>query len=193
MRAFKVSMRFPAYLPFAGVLLVWSVAVAQQSALELDGRPADPVKPSSEKIAVLIFVRTDCPVSSRYAPVIQQLREHNLTDTNFFLVFPDKSESAASIRKYVHDFGYKMPALRDPGHVLVKRSQAQFTPEAAVFDRKGELVYHGRIDNLYQAFGRARLAPTTHELEDAIQAALAGRLPAAKEVAGVGCYISDLQ
>jgi len=186
-------MRFLTHLPVAGLLLAWSVAVAQQSALELDGRPADPVKSSSGKISVLIFVRTDCPVSSRYAPVIQQISEHNLTETNFFLVFPDKSESAVSIRKYVHDFGYRMPALRDPSHVLVKRSQAQFTPEAAVFDRKGWLVYHGRIDNLYETFGRARPAPTTHELEDAIQSALAGRSPAAKEVAGVGCYISDLQ
>jgi hypothetical protein len=188
-----VSMRFIAYLPFAGILLAWSAAAAQQGVLELDGRPADPVKSSSGKIAVLIFVRTDCPVSSRYAPVIQQISEHNLTGTNFFLVFPDKSESGANIRKYIHDFGYKLPAMRDPGHVLVRRSQAQFTPEAAVFDRKGKLVYHGRIDNLYETFGRVRLTPTTHELEDAIQSALAGRSPAAKEVAGVGCYISDLQ
>jgi hypothetical protein len=62
-----------------------------------------------------------------------------------------------------------------------------------MFDGKGVLVYHGRIDNLYESFGHARSAPTTHELEDAIQATLAGRAPSKKEVAGVGCYISDLQ
>ncbi len=145
------------------------------------------------KVAVLIFVRTDCPISNRYAPTIQQVSERNAGSTNFFLVFPDKSQSAAGIRKYTAEFGYKIPAVHDPEHALVKRAHAQFTPEAAVFDQQGNLVYHGRIDNLYAAIGRARPAPTTHELEDAIQAALAGRVPAHSEVEGVGCYMSDLQ
>ena len=35
--------------------------------------------------------------------------------------------------------------------------------------RIGSLVYHGRIDNLFEDFGRARPAATTHELEDAIR------------------------
>ena len=78
-------------------------------------------------------------------------------------------------------------------HDLVKQAHAQVTPEAAVFDRKGLLLYHGRIDDLYHSFGRARPQPTTHELEDAIEAALAGRSPAKSEVPGVGCYISDLE
>ena len=83
--------------------------------------------------------------------------------------------------------------MRDPSHALVKKAHAEFTPEAAVFDAKGALVYHGRIDNLYVSFGRACIAPTTHELEDAISAALAGRVPAKTEVAGIGCYISDVE
>jgi hypothetical protein len=66
-------------------------------------------------------------------------------------------------------------------------------PEAAEFDRKGALVYHGRIDNLCVAFGRARPAPTAHELEDSLQAARLGPALSNEEVRGVGCYISDLQ
>lgn len=142
---------------------------------------------------VLIFVRRDCPISGRYAPTIQRLSSEHPKDTHFFLVFPDKSDSAADIRKYLDDFHYSIPAVRDPSHVLVKLAHAQFTPEAAVLNKKGALVYHGRIDDLYVSFGHARPAPTTQELQDAIAAALAGRHPVHEQVAGIGCYISDLE
>jgi hypothetical protein len=69
----------------------------------------------------------------------------------------------------------------------------QITPEVAVFDRDRHLVYDGRVDDWYIDLGRARAAPTTHELEDAIRAAAAGESMPRNEVRGVGCYISDLQ
>jgi hypothetical protein len=40
---------------------------------------------------------------------------------------------------------------------------------------------------------RSRPAPTTHELDDAIRAALVGKAVAKSEIRGVGCYISDLE
>jgi hypothetical protein len=55
------------------------------------------------------------------------------------------------------------------------------------------LIYHGRIDNLFEDFGRARPAATTHELDEAIQAALDGKEAPNASVPGVGCYISDLK
>ena len=77
--------------------------------------------------------------------------------------------------------------------MLVKLGRAQITPEVAVFDRNHQLLYDGRIDNWYVDLSRARPAATTHELEDAIRAALAGKPIAEQEVRGVGCYISDLE
>ncbi len=142
---------------------------------------------------MLVFVRTDCPISNRYAPTIQKLSAEHAADTEFWLVYPSKEESAAVIRKHDSEYGYKIRALRDPEKVLVKESEAQITPEAAVFDAKGRLVYHGRIDNLYADIGRARTIATTHELEDAIEAAHSGKKLAASTAHAVGCYISDLE
>jgi hypothetical protein len=178
-----------------GMLLLLSTPVVSfaQAVIDLSGKSVDPFRANRGKIIVLIFVRRDCPISGRYAPTIQRLGAEYQSHTRFDLVFPDKSESARDAAKYLREFHYSIPGLLDPGHALVKRSHAHFTPEAAVFGEKGELVYHGRIDNLYVAFGRARQAATTHELEDAINAARAGHLPSATEVPGVGCYISDLE
>jgi hypothetical protein len=165
---------------------------AQNGAVDLGGVPADPLQAAPGKVVVLIFVRADCPVSNRYAPVIQRMSAKYSGKAVFWLVYPDKAASAEDIRKHQHEYGYTLPALRDPRHALVKLSQVQVTPEAAVFDASHRLIYHGRIDDLYRDLGRARTSPTTHELDDAIQAALSGKTPPAS-VASVGCYISDLE
>ena len=161
--------------------------------VDLAGKPVDPLRANPGKPVVLIFLRTDCPISNRYAPTIQRLSAEYAGRTEFWLIYPDKSESSAAIERHLLEYGYKLPALHDPQHSLVKLGQAQVTPEVAVFDASGQLVYHGRIDNWYQDFGHSRSAPTTHELDDAVQAVLSGKKPQVTTASGVGCYISDLE
>ena len=165
---------------------------AQKTALHLDGTPADPFLENAGKPVVLLFVRTDCPISNRYAPLIQRISSHYAARVAFSLVYPGRTTSAERIRQHESDYGYKLPALRDPEHALVLQAQVRVTPEAAVFDANHRLVYHGRIDNLYAEVGRARPAATTHELDDAIEAALNGKAPPPNTPA-VGCYIADLE
>lgn len=166
--------------------------VQAQRAQDLDGHAMNPFGASSGKIVVLVFVRRDCPVSGRYAPAIQRISKRYADDATFWLVYPDKSDTAQAIRKSVAEFGYHLPVLRDPQRKLVKLAHVQITPEVAVFDRNRHLIYDGRIDDWYIDLSRARAAPTTHELEDAIQAVITGGSVARNEVRGVGCYISDL-
>jgi len=176
------------------ILFVFSFPIAAgQQALDLNGSPKDPLKETPGKVVVLVFVRTDCPISNRYAPLLQEMSMKYGSEAAFWLVFPDKNESPESIRSYLQEFKYKLPALRDTKHSLVKKSGAKVTPEVAVFNLKRDLVYHGRIDDLYREFGKARNAATTHELADAIEAASKGVAPPSAAAEGVGCFISDLK
>jgi thiol-disulfide isomerase/thioredoxin len=168
-------------------------AMAAAAALDLKGNSVNPFELAAGKPLVLIFVRTDCPVSNRYAPTIQALSRRYAGQVLVRLVYPDQTETPALIEKHLHDYAYKVGALRDTQHTLVKISQVEITPEAAVFNGKGEMIYHGRIDNWYLDFGHARPQPTTHELDAAIQAALNSAHAAPASVGGIGCYISDLQ
>lgn len=161
------------------------------SAYDLNGRPVDPLKTSAGKVVVLLFVRTDCPVSNRYAPTIQRLSAAFGTAVKFWLVYPDGKESADAIRAHDREYRYALDALRDPAHFLVKKASAVITPEAAVFAADGHLVYHGRIDNWFVDFGRKRSSPTTHELKDAIEAAISGHPAVLPSAHAVGCYIAD--
>ncbi len=190
-----MKLDFPSRYAFPELLatLILAAACVGQTGLDAQGKAVNPVRASGGKVAVLVFVRTDCPISNRYAPAIQKMAADYVGRAVFWLVYPDKSISAEEVRTYEQTYGYRLPGLRDQQHALVKAADVEITPEAAVFDASGKLVYHGRIDNWYEAFGRARPSPTTHELKDAIEAAQAGRKPAIVSAPAVGCYISDLR
>ena len=187
------ASRAAAQLLFAVFMTCLAQPDFGQNAEDLTGKNVDPFRAASGKAVVLVFLRTDCPISNRYAPTIQRLSARYSGQAAFWLVYPDKKASPARIRKYLQDYGYKLPALRDPQRVLVEHSHVQVTPEVAVFDAGSRLVYHGRIDNWYEDFGRSRPAPTTHDLDDAIRASLSGKAPTVGVTDAVGCYISDLQ
>lgn len=166
---------------------------ASTSAEDLYGRSVDPLKSPHGRVVVLLFVRTDCPISNRYAPLLQSLSTEFRGRANFWLVYPDRAESASQIRAHLSAYHYSLPTLRDPRHQLVKQAQATITPEAAVFDPNGRLLYHGRIDNQYEELGAPpRPKPTTHELADAITAALNHTSVSSDHVSATGCYIADV-
>ena len=174
-----------------------TLALAQAASLtgvvDLDGNPADPLHADSKKATVLFFVRTDCPISNRYAPEIQRLQKKFSEQASFWLVYPDPSETPGAIQKHLDAYGYRCGAVRDPKHVLVKAAGATVSPEAALFAAAGKLVYHGRIDNRYISPGKARATASVHDLESAIEATLAGKAVAAAHTRATGCYLADVQ
>src|SRR2546427_4770683 len=129
----RTSQNFPIFRFVAAILAAFTLSPfsplysAQNSALALAGTPADPFQKSQGKVVVLVFVRTDCPISNRYAPAIQHISAKYESKAAFWLVYPDKSESAEKIRQHEREYGYKLPALRDPHRALVKLAQARVT------------------------------------------------------------------
>jgi len=167
-----------------------AAALASAATLDLGGNPRDPFASPAEA-RVFIFVRADCPITNRYAPEIRRLAEE-FPAAQFWLIYPDPSETAANIQKHMVDFALPGQPLRDPQHEMVRRAHAETAPEAAVFDSKGALAYHGRIDDLWVSPGRARPMATVHDLEDAIAAVLAGKSPKVAETRAVGCSLADI-
>ncbi len=161
--------------------------------VDLGGNPQNPFS-GSARARVFLFVRTDCPITNRYAPELARIgAEFKNRGVAFWLIYPDATETAAAIEKHIAEYRFPGTPLRDPGHELVKRAEATVAPEAAVFDAAGRLQYHGRIDDLYVDIGKARPAARTHDLEDAISAVLAGRAVAQPETQAIGCSLADVE
>jgi hypothetical protein len=145
-------------------------------------------------LTVLIFVSTDCPISNRYAPEIVRLYDQFTPQgVRFRLVYPNPLDTPAAIGTHVKSYGYPPIAERDPQHELVKQAGATITPEAAVFDRNGHLVYLGRIDNRFVEIGRERPAATEHDLRQALTALIAGTPISQARTQAVGCFIGDMK
>jgi hypothetical protein len=162
--------------------------------LDLDGRPFGLWNVGPERIRVVVFTRSDCPVSNRYAPEVKELYESfHPRGVDFYLIYVDPNETAESIRSHVAEFGYPCPAFHDPRHTLVAYTRATVTPEAVIFDRDGQITYRGRVSDLYAGLGKARSAATKHDLRDAIEATLNGQPVAEPVTKAIGCFISDLK
>jgi hypothetical protein len=163
------------------------------SLLDLDGRARDPFQGSRSRAIVAVFSRTDCPISNRYAPELARLHgAFAPRGVEFRLVFPG-DQPVDTITRHLREFGYPFGVWRDPGFAFVDRAGATVTPEAAVFDARGTLLYLGRIDDRYISAARRRPAPTSRDLEEALAAILAGRPVATDRTPAIGCLINDLR
>jgi hypothetical protein len=163
-----------------------------QTVRDVNGQSVDPFSQTAKAI-VFVFAKPDCPISNRYAPEIKRLHaQFSRKGVVFWLVYPDADLAPETIRKHVKDYAYPCAALRDTTHRLVQLCRARVTPEAAVLTPDGQLVYHGRIDDRYVAFGKWRPAPTRRDLQDTLAALLDGKeIPPSKPA--IGCAISPLE
>jgi hypothetical protein len=162
-------------------------------AVDLGGKPVNPFA-SQARVQVALFVRTDCPITNRYAPELQRLaREFDGRGVRFWLIYPDPTESVSAIQDHIAQYDFPGEPLRDPHHSLVRRAQVTVAPSAAVFDAAGKLMYDGRIDDRYVDIGKARQTARTHDLEDAISAVLAGKPVVQAKTRAVGCSLADVE
>jgi hypothetical protein len=171
----------------------WASAAAPESVVDLSGKTRDPFA-SPARARVFIFIRTDCPITNRYAPELARLAQFFvIDDAEFWLVYPDPEVTPQQIRTHMAEYGFRGQPLRDPNHELVARAHVTTAPEAAVFDRAGRLAYHGRIDDLWVEPGKARPMARIHDLEDAISAVVAGRAVEHPETRAIGCSLADVK
>ena len=160
---------------------------------DVDNRTVDPFQAAGNtKAIVFLFTSTDCPISNRYAPLVKQLNETFAPKgVQFWLVYPNPFDTPGAIHEHLKAYGYENRALLDPNHALAKLAKASVTPEAAVFDRQGRELYHGRIDDRYVSLTVERPAATRHDLEDVLSAVVAGKPVAQATTQAVGCFIAD--
>ena len=156
--------------------------------LDIENRMVNPFENQNPKAIVFVFVRTDCPISNRYAPEIERLAGR-YDSMAFWLVYPEASTSVKEIEQHRKDYRLSLQVLRDPRHTLVKMARVKVTPEVAVFLPDGHQVYHGRIDDRYVDFGKERPAPSTHDLDEVLKCVIGGKPIASSATRAIGCYI----
>src|SRR5215475_3292953 len=116
--------------------------------VDLENHSVDFWQQCGGQITVVVFTRTDCPISNRAAPEVRRLCEkYGPSGVNFYLIYVDPHEQPDAIRQHLREYEYPCAGLRDPKHALVSYCQAKATPEAVVFNKDRDITYQGRIND----------------------------------------------
>ncbi len=165
-----------------------AVAAAPVAASSVTAETAVPVP--SAKATVLIFFAHDCPMSNAYVPEIGRLNaEFTPRGAAFRIVYAERDLTAAKAKAHAKEFALPCPTIRDTGLKLAARVGATMTPQAAILSPRGELLYLGRIDDIYADYGKRRAQPQHRDLRDALAAVFAGRPVAEPRTPSLGCDI----
>lgn len=146
--------------------------------------------PNDCKAVVLLFIGNDCPISNGYSKEIVRLcKEFVPKKVAFCVVYADSDLNKDDAIKHAKEYGFCCPAVLDPKMSLALKVGATIKPEAAVLSPKGELLYLGRIDDIYADFGKKRAEPTCRDLKNALDAVLAGNPVPTARTKAIGCTI----
>lgn len=142
------------------------------------------------KVNVLLFLETDCPISQQMTLYIRQIANAADTSQTAILLVFQPPEEKGKIKKFLTDYQLnKLPFVVNKKGKLSGFCGATVTPEAFLYNAKDSLCYHGAINNLYATVGSKRPQATIHYLQANLDSLLAQKpLPFGPQPA-IGCLI----
>jgi peroxiredoxin len=151
-----------------------------------DGKEFDLQKLLKEnKLTVVMFVSTECPVSNAYNTRMVKLYDaFSKKSVAFVGINSNKAEDTNAITGHAKKNGFKFPILKDTGNKIADLYAAQVTPEVFVVGSDGKLIYHGRIDD-----NRDPGKVSSNDLSDALTKLLDGKEPSVSVFKAFGCTI----
>jgi hypothetical protein len=128
-------------------------------------------------------------VGKRYLPSLAGLqKEYAGQGVALLLVAPTATDAPEALRDACKAAGLTAPCIPDPSGTLAKMLGALATTDVFVLDARRTLVYRGALDDQY-GLGYSLDAPRHRYVADALDAVLAGRIPAIAATEAPGCLL----
>ena len=145
---------------------------------------------ADQKALVLIFSCNHCPYVQAYEDRMVKLQRDYIgkgvalvaINSNDDHDYPE--DSFENMIKRAKDKGFNFQYLRDETQDIARKYGAICTPHVFAFDQHRTLQYKGRIDD-----NRNPADVKVHDLQNALEAMLAGRKPGIQETRPFGCSI----
>ncbi len=160
---------------------------------DFHGQPYSLDEIGKDKIVVLAFLGTECPLAKLYAPRLAEMAKQYADKGVVFLgIDSNRQDAVTEIASFarVHEIGF--PILKDLNQTVADKAGATRTPEVVVLDAQHAIRYRGRIDDQYGFKSNSNYvkpAATERDLATAIDAVLAGKQVATAETTPPGCLI----
>ncbi len=157
----------------------------------IDGKTHSLADYDDKDVLVIVIMCNHCPyvqaVDSRLVQLQEKFAKQNVQfigiNPNDDIVYPE--DNLENMIKRASEKGYNFPYLRDDDQSIARQYQAQCTPDIYVYNKERELCYHGQIDDNWQEPDKVK----SHDLNDAIEALLAGKKPSPNQHPSMGCSI----
>lgn len=157
--------------------------VPDVSFTDLAGKAGKLSEFKGDKLTVVAFTTTTCPVCKKFAPALQRLeKEWAAKGVRFLFVNPTKTDNPEGhgfSGRYVHDTGGALTAALGPTS----------TAEVFVLDAARTVQYRGAVSDQY-GLGYALDAPRNNYLAVALTDLLAGKLPVVQATTAPGCELA---
>ncbi|REK09839.1 MAG: thiol-disulfide isomerase [Planctomycetota bacterium] len=146
-----------------------------------------------DKLVVIAFVGTECPLAKNYAPRLKDLSEEfGKQGVAFLAINSNVQDSLSEVGNYARIHELPFPVLKDNNNVVADQMGAVRTPEVFLLDEDRVVRYWGRIDDQYGfKTGAGYVKPKLRNrfLADAITEVLAGKDVSEPVVEAHGCFI----
>lgn len=147
-----------------------------------DGAPATLVMFISNHCPFVKHVRAELArIGADYGPRGVAIYAINSNDVDKY-----PADHPSRMKEEAETWGYSFPYLFDASQEVAKAYRAACTPDFYVFDAEMKLVYRGQLD----ASRPSNSLPVDgHDLRAALEAVLAGNIPAENQKPSIGCNI----
>jgi peroxiredoxin len=147
---------------------------------------------AAHPVLVVLFLCNHCPyvkhIRAGLAAFAREYAPKNVgivaISANDVAAFPE--DAPAKMKAAAKAAGFDFPYLFDETQQVAKAYRAACTPDCYVFDRDRKLAYRGQFDDSRPGSSRP---VTGADLRAAVDALLAGRMPAAEQKPSLGCNI----
>ena len=157
--------------------------------MPLRGKPVSLSAPSPCIGTVVAFTSTTCPVSKRYIPGFERLRNHlEARNIRLLLVDPFAKDEVDDMLQLASENRIEAPWIHDREKALATVLKARTTSEVFLLDATRTVVYRGAIDDQFGA-DYSLDAPRHSYLLDAVEALVASRLPDIPATTPPGCEL----
>ncbi len=141
------------------------------------------------RIAVVVFLSTECPFSNAYLERLRAIAgDYSKKNVTILGVNSNPAESPDQVREHALKNKLDFTILKDEGSRVADAYGATRTPEAFVVDGSGVLRYRGRIDNAKELARVKR-----NDLREALDEMIAGKPVSVAETKAFGCPIKMIK
>lgn len=151
-----------------------------------------------EDVVVLVFLANHCPwVRGGEKDLIQLVNDYKGKSVRIVGLGVNlrQEDALPAMKERAAQVGYNLLYLHDPSQEVGRKYGATHTPEYFVLSKDRKIVYSGLLTNspaLMEGSSRVRYTNGTPKdlyVHDAINAALAGKMPAVTETRAQGCTV----